>query len=347
MHRMQSLSSSLRSSGGIRPLVGLAFVLPVAIVLGATLMSAPARAQQAPPAAAEPEDLVLLSGRAEVPRGQVAGQVIVFRGTAVIEGVAQGDVVVVSGRAQVSGQVSGSVVVIDGTAVLGSSAQVRGGVLSGGSARVREGARVEGEVRENVPFSLEWLGALGGLAAWMAVGISALLLGLLLLWIAPRGADAVALAAREAPWASAGWGVFWALAIPVLAIVAMMSLFALPLGLGLLLGLWLLFSTGYTWTGWAMGRALLGPDRGRAISLLAGVGILQVLGAIPFVGGIVWLLAGAFGLGASTVAVWRARGVGGKHRPGRAAPTTWGAEPVDDRREPTPVESAEAPSSPA
>jgi len=317
------------------------FAAPVgaALVVGA-LFASPAFAQQAPPAAEEPQDLVLLSGRAEIERGETVGQVIVFRGAAVVEGVAQGDVVVVSGRAQITGQVSGSVVVMDGAAVLGSSAQVRGGVLSGGVVRVRDGARVEGEVRENVPFSLEWLSALGGFATWLAVGVSALLLGLLLLWLAPRAAESVVSAARGGPWASVGWGAFWLLAVPVLAIVAVMSLVALPLGLGLILALWLLFTVGYAWSAWILGRGLLGPDRATWLALLAGVGVFQVVTAIPGVGGFAWLLAGGFGLGAGTVAVWRARGVGGKHRPGRAASTTWGEESAS---EPVPVTESPAP----
>ena len=48
-----------------------------------------------------------------------------------------------------------------------------------------------------------------------------------------------------------------------------------------------------------------------------------VIAAIPVVGGIVWVAGAVFGLGSSTVAIWRARGVaprvrlsGGRHRPG-------------------------------
>src|SRR5687768_11909977 len=153
-------------------------------------------------------DQVVLSGRADVPRGRTVGQVVVFRGIASIQGVARGDVVVFSGRVSVAGQVSGNVVALDGAVVLAPTAQVRGDVISRGAVTVRKGAQVQGEIRENVPLSMRGpVEILGPLAAWLAVSVSGLLLGLVLLWIAPRASESVVATARRAPWASAGWGI--------------------------------------------------------------------------------------------------------------------------------------------
>jgi hypothetical protein len=266
---------------------------------------------------AEPPDQIVLSGRVDVPRGRTVGQVVVFRGSATVQGVALGDVVVVSGKLVVTGQVGGSVVNLDGPVVLAASAQIRGDVLSRQEVTVRRGAQVEGAIRSNVPLSLRGpIGWFGAFAAWLAVTISALVLGLLLLWLVPRASDAVGETATEAPIPSAGLGVGWLILAPLGAVIAMLTLVALPLGLAFLLALAFALSVGHAWCAWIVGRLVL-KESGRYVTFLAGLGILRVVGLIPVVGGLVWVLGGAFGLGAATLALWRARGAGGKHRPGR------------------------------
>ena len=265
-------------------------------------------------------DQIVLSGRADIPRGRTVGQVVVFRGVASIQGVAHGDVVVFSGRVSVAGQVSGNVVALDGAVVLASTAQIRGDVISRGTVAVRKGAQVQGEIRENVPLSMRGpVEILGPLATWLAVSISGLLLGLVLLWVAPRASESVVATARRAPWASAGWGIGMLVGLPFIALVLALTLVGLPLALVVALALGFAMFVGYAWAAWVLGRALLPPPRGRIVAFLAGFAILRLVGAVPVIGGVTWVLAGAFGLGAGIVSMWSARGVGGKHRPGRTA----------------------------
>jgi len=124
-----------------------------------------------------------------------------------VAGVARGDVVVLDGPIVVNGQVSGSVIAITGNVVLGPGAQVLGDVMAGGNVKADERARVEGDVSEGVSFTLRGpLEAVGRFLVWLALSISTLLLGVALVLFAPRGADAVHLAATTGPWASAGGG---------------------------------------------------------------------------------------------------------------------------------------------
>jgi hypothetical protein len=265
-------------------------------------------------------DQIVLSGRADVPRGRTVGQVVVFRGVASIQGVAHGDVVVFSGRVSVAGQVSGNVVTLDGTVVLAPTAQVRGDVISRGAVVVRRGAQVQGDIRQNVPLSIrEPVEIFGPLATWLAVTVSGLVLGLALLWVAPRANESVVATARRAPWASAGWGIGVLIGLPVITLGLALTLVGLPLALVVVLALGFALFVGYAWAAWILGRALLAPPRGRIVAFLAGFAILRLLGAVPVAGGVTWVLASAFGLGAGIVAMWSARGVGGKHRAGRPA----------------------------
>jgi hypothetical protein len=279
----------------------------------------------APAAAQEARDQVVLSGALVVPRGSEVGEVVVLHGSARIDGVARGDVVVVDGGVVVHGQVSGSVIAIYGRAVLGPNAQVNGDVTAAGTVTLAEGSRVGGRVRQHVAFAWRTpVEAFGRFASWLAVSVSTLLLGLLVVLLAPRAADAVALAARSSPWPSAAWALALAVAVPAVGVLALASLVALPLGLVVLLALAPLVFLGHVLASYALGRGLLGSRWNRAVALLLGWLILRGLGVIPIAGGIAFGAASAYGLGAAGVATWRARATAGRHRGGRRAEVALG-----------------------
>jgi hypothetical protein len=327
---------------GIRPLFAC-------LVAGLTLwLGSPGAAQTRSPesqADGHPRDQIVLSGDVTVPRGLEVGEVVVLHGTATVAGVVRGDVVVVDGPISVTGQVSGSVVGVNGPVTLGPNAQVLGDVIARGRIRIEAGATVGGEVREGAAFSFRTpIDVFGPLAAWLAVVTSTLLLGALLLFLAPRGAEAIAAAALGSPWATAGIGLAAFLALPVAGVLAVLTLVGLPLGLGLLLGLFLLYSIGFTWSVFVVGRALWHPPRSRWLAFAIGWAIVAAVSAIPLVGAIVWFAGAAFGIGGVTIAVWKARGAGGRHRSGGKMPVERPAvEPAQLSPQPMVIEGATGP----
>ncbi len=290
----------------------------LALLLAAVTLwaAAPAWAQfELPPE--EPRDQIVLAGDVLVRRGDEVGEVVVLRGTVVVAGLVRGDIVVIDGRIQVAGQVSGSVVNVGGPVTLGGSSHVLGDVIARGRVRVVPGAQVDGSVREGSAFTFRTpIAALGRFAPWLAIWMSVLALGLLLLLLAPRGADAVSNASRTAPWASTGWGAVAFVALPIAGALAIVSLVWLPFGLGLLLALFLLYSVGLALAAFALGRRIWREPRGRLLAFAIGWAILAVVSLIPWLGVLVWVAGSVFGVGATIVAAWRARGVGGRHRPG-------------------------------
>jgi len=266
-------------------------------------------------------DQIVLSGSVVVPRGAEVGEVVVVRGSARIQGVADGDVVVGVGPVVVTGQVAGDVLALDGRVTLGQGAQVGGDVSARGAVALSAGAAVAGTVRQHVAFAWRTpIDAIGRFASWLAVSVSTLLLGLLLVMLVPRALDAVATVSRAAVWPSAGWGLALAIGVPALIVLGMASLVALPLGLVVLLGCALLLFAGYALAAFALGRAIWAPPWNRAFAFLLGWAILRAIAAIPFVSGITFALASLFGLGAGLVATWRARDARGRHRGRRRAP---------------------------
>ncbi len=292
----------------------LASIAIVAAIVGAPTVAA------ARSALASEGDQIVLSGSVTVPKGKSVDEVVVLHGGVRIAGVVYGDVVVIDGGISIYGQVSGSVIAMSGSVYLGPDAQVRGDVLARGAVRVETGARVAGSIREHAAFTWRTpVTVFGRFASWLAVTASTLALGMLLILVAPRGADAVFEAARTSPWTSLGWGVAAFVGLPLLGVAALVSLVGLPFGLALLLALALLFSVGYAYSVWAMGRLLWKPPRSRLLAFLFGWLIVRVIALAPVVGGVSWALGAVFGLGAIAVAVWRTRQAGGKHREGRTA----------------------------
>jgi len=297
--------------------------LAVLVLPGVAAAQATSTARPAP-------DLVLLSGRAIVPRGLSAGEIVVLRGRAAVAGVATEDVVVVDGPIAVTGQVAGSVVSITGDVTLGPSAQVGGDVLAGGDVRAEAGATVGGVTRSHVRFTLRGqLGAIAALLPWLAMSVSTLLLGFLLLWVAPRASRGVAAAGAESPVASLLWGLgVWVLA-PLVAVALLASVLGMPLGLVIMLALGLVGMLGEVAGAMALGRRLLG---GRpALGFLLGWAFLRVVALVPVVSSVVFALAAVIGTGAAVVAARRGRRPrrGGKHRAARRSRAARPSDVVD------------------
>jgi hypothetical protein len=162
--------------------------------------------------------------------------------------------------------------------------------------------------------SEDWADAASGwgwvswFAWWLAVSVSTLIVGALLVWLAPAALHAAERAARERLGATVGWGVAIAIGVPLLAILALVTLVGIPFGVALLLAAIPVLLVAYATAAWIVGRRVL-SDRStsRWGALLAGWGILRVLALIPVVGALVGLAATVVGLGALAVALWRAR----------------------------------------
>jgi hypothetical protein len=251
---------------------------------------------------------VVLSGPADVPQGAQVGDLVVFHGSSTVDGTVNGSLTAFDAPVTISGTVNGDVVVFNGRVVLASGANVTGDVVSQDDPIVASGATIGGTTRR-VQTDVNWggFGWASALAWWLAVSISTLLIGLALLWLTGRGATRIEDTARTRIGPSIGWGLLAFFGLPILAVLALVTILGIPLGLVLLAALALIYTLGYTATAWIIGRRIVGTRTGWVVAFLLGWGILRVLALIPAVGGLIWFLAVVFGLGALTVTIWRAR----------------------------------------
>jgi hypothetical protein len=254
----------------------------------------------------------VITGTVRVPRGVHADRILIA-----------------DGRVEISGHVDGVVVALDAPVHVARTAVIDGNVISlsrrvtvdrGATLNhdliwadekpvVARGANVYGDVRRVDAGDLSLpLGAfLVHVAVWLAFTISSLALGLALIRIAPRAAEAAFATARERAGPAIAWGIALFLGLPVAAIVAVLTLVGIPLGLVLLLALLPLYALGYVVTAYVLGRAIVSEPRGRTPAFLAGWAILRVIAFIPALGALAWIGATVFGLGMLTVALWRGR----------------------------------------
>ena len=261
-------------------------------------------------------DHVVITGGAVVPAGQTAGDVVVLDGTVNIAGRATGDVVSVSGPVRVTGRVDGDLIAVSDRASLGPSARV-GGDLRYGDERpvLARGASVGGTVsNEDWADAANGWGWVSAFAWWLAVSVSTLIVGALLVWLAPGALYAAERAVRERLGATVGWGVAIAIGVPLLAILALVDARGHPVRRRAAAG------------GDPSAARRVRDDRldrrapgaAQPVDVAMG-GAARRLGdpprarPHPVVGGLVGLAATVVGLGALAVALWRAR------RPGAPA----------------------------
>ena len=261
-------------------------------------------------------DHVVITGGVVVPPGETAGDIVVVDGAVRIAGRATGNVVSVSGPVRLTGRIDGDLITVSDRAVLGPAARVGGDLRYGDEAPVlARGATVGGEIsNENWSDAASGWGWVSWLAWWVAVSVSTLIVGVLLVWLAPGALFAAERAVRERLGAAVAWGILIAIGVPLLAILALVTLVGIPFGIALLLAAIPVLLVAYTTTAWIVGRRVLRSRPGsRWAALFAGWGILRALALIPVAGALVGLVATVVGLGALTVALWRAR------RPGAPA----------------------------
>jgi cytoskeletal protein CcmA (bactofilin family) len=290
----------------VRRLLVLVTALIALLVLVTVAEAAPLRGE------ADDDTVIVVNGDVEIEPDETSQSVFIVDGDARIAGLVEGDLVLVAGDALIRGHVTGDVVTIAGRARLLQTATVEGDLLYGDERpQVSSKATVGGEIqKEGWTDSLDLFPFIGAFVFWLAMSVSAAILGTLLLLLAPRAADAAFAQAQARFWTAVGIGAGIFVALPIVAVVAAITLVGLPLAIGVGLALLPLAAVAYVTAAWALGRAIVKPPKGRTLSFFAGLAILRVAALVPVLGALVWLGAVIVGLGLLGAAITAARGPG-------------------------------------
>jgi hypothetical protein len=207
--------------------------------------------------------------------------------------------------------------VVNGTLRLEPTAHIGGDVvLINGQLNQADGAVIAGRVVERSGASIgaefSRVTAAVSFVAWL--GMTLLFVVVALGWAAVSGRQLSAVAGllgARPDLAAVAAVIFWIM-VPVVAVVAFVTVIGIPIGITLLvLVVPLLWGLGYVTTGTRLGFFLAdlrrtSPDLAHPyLEAVLGVVLFQLIGLIPIAGGIVVVLAGLFGAGAIVVHAWR------------------------------------------
>lgn len=249
------------------------------------------------------DDRIVVVGSVLVDRDQTASDIVVVDGDVTVRGTVTGSIFVIDGDVAIRGTVEGDVVTVAGRATLGRRGNVEGDLTYADKEPVQTpGSNVGGEVTK---FDVGDAGILGAIGAFIAITISMFLLGLVLLLLVPRAADAVARTATEKSLVSFGVGLLAFFLIPIIAFAALFTVVGIPLGFILLLLVIPLYAISYVTAAFALGRRIL--KGARILAFLAGLVILGLLTLIPIAGALIGFLAVVYGLGLLLMTLFRAR----------------------------------------
>ena len=263
--------------------------------------------------------LMAFNGDIAVPAGEQADVVFVANGDADIAGTVN-TVTVINGTATLHGSTVEAVVAINGTVALEEGTTVLGNVRSINSTVTQaEGVEIAGGIKgfdaELITIGMFLAPALLLFALGMA--LASLAAGLLLAAVGARQVRAAEKVIADEPLKVFGVGLLGAIVIPIVAIVAMITIVGAPLGLGILLGfLPLVAFVGFLVAGIFIGEEVLGTRKEPAAErpyrgALLGIVLLQVIGLVPVLGGLATAVASLLGFGAILLLGWRiVRGTG-------------------------------------
>jgi hypothetical protein len=257
--------------------------------------------------------LFRISGDVYVPPGQTVGSVVVIDGNATIDGRIKNSLTVVSGNAVITGSVGGSVNVISGTLDLRDGSTVEEVNTVDSELLRADGATVNGKIHQREEFEFPVaIAAAVSVLFWLSMTVSVVVAGLLFAAIGGRQLrEASQTLTGDAVNTIIGVVMLW-VAVPIVAVLAMLTLVGIPLGLGVLAFLLpVLWFLGYIVTGTWLGSLILRgsgsgghPFAASALGLL----LLQIAVLVPFMGVLLALLAGVWGAGALAYLAYRAAG---------------------------------------
>jgi hypothetical protein len=290
--------------------IGVAALLGVLAGVPLLLAAGPAAGAPAPTQTRDNRDdnQVVITGRVIVGPDERVDNVVILNGDARINGRVDGSVFALNGDVTVRGTVKHDIHAFNGRVIVEGGARVGGDITSREKARISPGATVDGNVKSvGRRYALGPIGLVAALLVWLAVVLSTLVLGVLLILVAPRAADALADAGRTAVGVAIPLGIAAAIGLPIVGVILVATVVGLPLGLIVLFGLGFLYMLAYVTSAYFLGRLIVGPPRNRFLSYVVGWAILSVAGLIPVLNVLVLIAATVYGLGMIVVATFRAR----------------------------------------
>ncbi len=243
---------------------------------------------------------------------RIGGETSLSGGDVSFAGEANGLLTIEANSVEISGQVKGPLRIEATRVHFTDGARIDGDaeIYTVADPIIDKGARIKGKLnRLSLPrFSIERLQASSGPMAAVLPMLyllgSALMAGLLFLWLGRGGVEGAIDELIDSPAASGGWGLAALVGLPIVVVLLSLTIIGAPIGALALLALPLFLLLGYACAGLGLGEWFfnrLGEPRSagmRALHLLVGLAALGLVGLIPWAGPVVIAVAAICGFGA-------------------------------------------------
>jgi carbonic anhydrase/acetyltransferase-like protein (isoleucine patch superfamily) len=249
-----------------------------------------------------------------------AGQSVTLAGTLARDGVFAGS------QVNIVGQIGRrSIAAVDQLWVADTARMGQLKYYSPNFATIGPAAKIEAIERQAIEQRPRSAFAVG----WIAAAIAAFVMGVVLIRFGGPPARLPANSLRTRPGASAGYGVLLLAAVPPLALLAMITVVALPVGILALVLLAFGCYVGYLTSAfaggeWVLTRLRKGAAPSPYASLALGLVLFAVLGRMPVLGGLLGFVAVVLGLGSQWLSI---RGSKWYDRNFRQRPTQSASQP--------------------
>jgi hypothetical protein len=237
--------------------------------------------------------------------GVIEGSLVAAAGNVSVELPVGEGVRIAAGNVSLLNSVGGDVETAAGPVRLGPNADIAGNLiyLSDSEAQIHENATVSGEIERRMIEDREELRdrMLAGVGRVTIIArvistLSALAVGLILIYLSPKFMLRTTNTLSSRPWLSLGIG-FLAIILTPIAIVALLAtIIGIPLALILLAIYMILLYLGKLFVIFWLGTKLL-RERSAYLMFVAGLAVYFIISLIPVIGGIVGILAMLFGIG--------------------------------------------------
>ena len=290
---------------------------------------------------------LIVAGRTIMVNGTVNGSIIAAGATININGEVSHAVRVVGETLNISDTIGGDLLVAGAKFIMANTAEIGGDLLLGvrsarieglikgdmnggvdsltiaptasiqgkltyiseNEANIQSGAQIGGKITHELYIVKESLTAGIGLGLWgKVIGfLMALVLGIIIVLLAPKRVKAVTESIRTRPWASLGWGALILVATPIAAGIVCITIIGLPLGLIALAHYIIAIYLTQLFVGLLIGQLIIGAFRGVETkaalvgALALGLAILSLLRLVPYLDFFIGLATVLFGLGAILV----------------------------------------------
>ncbi|MFB6174379.1 MAG: polymer-forming cytoskeletal protein [Candidatus Nanohalobium sp.] len=241
-------------------------------------------------------NLKIYSGNVQV-QDQVRGKLSVASGNFIMDkgAVVDGNADISSGKIQINGRINGNTSVTGQELTLGDSAVITGN-LNYDTETFENRGQVQGATKQ---FHRQTRQTFTALSTFLTVVgfVSKLIVGAVIIAILPGYTSRVSETVREEPGLTFIKGLIALIAIPVIAIIAAITIVGIPVAVLTLLAyatiLWIATILGP----YGIGQEIIG-EGSKWISLILGLAIFEILGLIPVIGWILQALIAITGLGA-------------------------------------------------